>query len=127
MNKIIIKEISETLNNIDKIMSISRYNLEEEKYNKRNSIKIVLNAIEVLKKCDLGVNIEIDDEYISKFDMDPDGIFILINNNGILLRVQKAEDILFAGSSIAKDFILEVLKDDIKFQRKLKIQKIKKL
>ena len=126
MNKYIriIKDISKMINNIEKNLSKIDYDFNEEQYKNKNSISTILNAIDVLKKC-YDVNVEIDDEYYSTMQYySPDGIFILINNHGILLKIQEAEDILLCGPSIANDFILDVLKDDVKFKRKLKLQKI---
>ena len=91
---------------------------EEEKYKNSLATLTILNSVEVLRKCFGGMNIEILPEISTK------GCYILIYEHTVFLSVEKAEDILLADHSIASDFLLDILKADLRFKRKLKLQKI---
>ena len=81
----------------------------------------ILNAVNVLRKCFGGMNIQISTEISAK------GCYIKIYDTNVFLSMEKAEDILLADHSIASNFLLEILKNDLRFKRKLKLQKLKKI
>jgi len=112
-------------------------------------MKVILLAVEIMRKCFGGTQIEILDtnmlrKYPNRFvPMGYLGVSILIycfdNKYNVFLRYQEAEDIVEnyqnldlrfmnmeeARMSYANDYIFRIIKDDFKrYERKLKLQKI---
>ena len=108
----------------------------------------ILSAVEVLKKCFGGIEIEIlDIEMIRRY---PDnftplgylGVYILIdygvNKHKVFFKNQFAEDILYSGIGslkMAESFMIDIIGDDLPLiiknfetlKRKLKLKKINEL
>lgn len=100
--------------------------------------KVILQAVEVLKKSFGGVDIEIlDTDMIRKHNnpLYPSGylgisIFIYsgFRKHRVFFTYSNAEDILFYGQHVADQFIYDIIKEDIpQLERKLKLDKINKL
>ena len=120
-NMDILEHVSEMVNRVDENMSKWNYVFEEEKYKNRTAVFTILNSVKVLRKCFGGMNVEIPTQISAK------GCYIIIYDHTVFLSIEKSEDILLAGPSIANNFLLDILKDDIKFKRKLKLKKINNL
>lgn len=117
-NSDILEYISEVIDRVDENMPKWNYIFEEEKYKYIEATFTLLNAVNVLRKCFDGMNIEVSTGLTAK------GCYIITYDKTIFLSVEKAEDILLAGHSIASDFLFDILKVDLRFKRKLKLQKI---
>lgn len=97
---------------------------------------IILNAINILRNCIDGIQIEIlDSEMNRKY---PDnfnpigylGVSISIDlkdfkKYNIFFKYQIAEDICIYGENVAMSYLFDIIKDDfIKFERKLKLEQL---
>jgi len=120
-NSDILEYISDVVHRVDENMPKWNYMFEEEKYKNSLATLTILNSVEVLRKCFGEMNIGILPEISAK------GCYILVYEHTVFLSIEKSEDILLAGHSIASDFLLDILKTDLRFKRKLKLQKLKKL
>ena len=92
---------------------------------------IVLRAVEIMKLCFGGIDIDIlDNDMVRKESSLKLGITVLMsidygNKHRVFLGYQECEDICTYGESVANEYVYLIIKDDfVKIQRKLKLQKI---